>query len=252
MIDLGRMQDVFGRGLLGDDLTAISPYVAKGGAPVDERLAIYLNNTRVLTRAALGDTFPIVRELVGDDFFKGLASEFVRVHPPRSAALLFYGEAFPEFIDGFEPARSLPYLGDMARLEWAIHLAHHAADTESADLGPLHAFPEADLPGVRFQLSPDLGLVRSAWAVGQIRAAHQGEMRFEDVRIDDGPAHLMVRRGPGDVEVSELVAGNWRALQAFKAGETLGSAVAAGANQDFDPGAFLTWFFSSGLITDYT
>lgn len=252
MIDLGRMQDAFGRGLLGDDLSAISPHVAKGGAPVDERLAVYRNNSRVLTRAALGDTFPIVRELVGDDFFKGLANEFVRAHPPRSAALLFYGEELPDFIDGFEPARVVPYLGDMARLEWAIHLAHHAADTTSTDLGGLNALPEADLPGVRFALSPDLSLVRSVWAIDQIRRAHLGEMAFEDVRIDDGPAHVVVRRVRGTVQVTRTAAGDWRALQAFKAGESLGSAVAAGINQDFDPGVFLTWFFSSALITGYS
>ena len=48
-----------------------------------------------------------------------MAGAFARQSPPRSRLLAHYGEGFAEFIERFEPARLVPYLADMARLELA-------------------------------------------------------------------------------------------------------------------------------------
>jgi hypothetical protein len=42
----------------------------------------------------------------------------VRIEPPLSPILLKYGGRFPTFIETFRPTSSLPYLADVARLEW--------------------------------------------------------------------------------------------------------------------------------------
>ncbi len=39
--------------------------------------------------------------------------------------MLYYGEKFPEFIDAFAPARPVPYLAAVARIEMARGLAYH-------------------------------------------------------------------------------------------------------------------------------
>jgi len=77
-------------------------------------------------------------------FFDAVAGHYVRINPPTSPLMMFYGSGFPEFLDGFEPAKQLPYLPDMARLELARRTAYHAADDPVLDPDALSKIaPEA-------------------------------------------------------------------------------------------------------------
>ncbi|MGS0757134.1 HvfC/BufC family peptide modification chaperone, partial [Roseateles sp. GG27B] len=101
------------------------------GSDPSARLAVYRNNVVSSLVDALAETFPVVEQLVGSEFFRAMAVLFVRQAPPRSRVLAHYGQAFPSFIADFEPAQGLPYLADMARLEVARVAAYHAADADS-------------------------------------------------------------------------------------------------------------------------
>ena len=90
---------------------------------------IYRNNVFASLTDALATRFPVC-PLVGDEFFRALAGVFVELSPPRSPVLMFYGDEFATFIDTFPPASSVPYLGDVARLEAGRTHAYHAADGE--------------------------------------------------------------------------------------------------------------------------
>ena len=64
---------------------------------------------------------PMMMRRLGQFVGKGraMAREFVRAHPPSSPLLFLYGQEFPAFMETFEPARSIPYLADVARIERA-------------------------------------------------------------------------------------------------------------------------------------
>src|SRR5262245_61159155 len=65
--------------------------------------------------SALAERFPVVQRLVGEEFFRGMARAYVTQEPPRSPVLIQLGATFPAFVDGFDVAATIPYLGDMAR-----------------------------------------------------------------------------------------------------------------------------------------
>ena len=90
------------------------------------RFAVYRNNVYVSLVDALVAGFPKVHELVGDTFFRAMARDYAAEHPPKTPVLAFYGEDFGAFISGFQPAEGVPYLGDIARLEFARRCALHA------------------------------------------------------------------------------------------------------------------------------
>jgi hypothetical protein len=81
------------------------------------RFAVYRNNVMVSLIDALADSFPVTQALVGEEFFRAMAGVFARAHPPRSPVMAHYGDGFAGFIEDFQPAASLPYLADVARLE---------------------------------------------------------------------------------------------------------------------------------------
>src|SRR5882724_3945962 len=108
------------------------------GAVVDgidaaERLSIYRNTSVSTLTTALRLTYPAVQKLVGDEFFEGAARVFIEGHPALSPWLDQYGQGFCAFLAEFPPASSLPYLPDVAELQWAVSRALHAPDAIPID-----------------------------------------------------------------------------------------------------------------------
>ncbi|MCP3054902.1 DNA-binding domain-containing protein [Aurantimonas marianensis] len=160
--------------------TRQAPLVPKGlttrrGAPDASRFAIYRNNVHVSLVEALGKRFPVTRQLVGDEFFRGMAREFVQAVKPRSPVLLRYGTEFPAFVAAFAPADTVPYLGDVARIEVAVSEAYHAAEAPVLDMAALSALDPERLGDMVIDAHPAARFVRSAFPVGTIWSNHQIE-----------------------------------------------------------------------------
>lgn len=178
------------------------------GADPASRFAVYRNNVQSSLINALGDSYPVVAQLVGEEFFRAMAAIFVQQQPPQSPLMSRYGETFAHFIAAFEPASGVPYLADVARLEHLRTLAYHAADA-------LPVCPEkitaalADaqtLSELRLQLHPSLHLLDSAYAVVAIWGAHQHDASLAGISLDQGQHALILRNGL-DVEVFALEPG---------------------------------------------
>ena len=99
-------------------------------APVSACAAFQVYRDTVLSALAnaLRLTFPTVDRLVGEAFFDQAACAYAREAPPRRARLVAYGETFPVFLEAYAPTQGLVYLGDVARLDWAIAQALLAPD----------------------------------------------------------------------------------------------------------------------------
>src|SRR6204780_5612486 len=84
------------------------------------RGAIYRNTCLSTLVNALRLSFPAVQRLVGAEFFDGSAREFIRRHPPANAWLNDYGAGFGGVLNAFAAAAALPFVADVARLEWSV------------------------------------------------------------------------------------------------------------------------------------
>ena len=90
-----------------------------------------------------------------------MARVFVAETPPRTPILTTYGDEFADFIAAFEPARELPYLADVARLEAARTHAYHAADAVPVDTSQFAALNPDAVSEIRVSLHPSAEIVRS-------------------------------------------------------------------------------------------
>ncbi len=204
------------------------------GATGTERLGIYRRTIASNYRNALGATYPVVRRLVGTPFFHAAVDAFVAAHPSRSGDLNEYGDAFGDFLAGYAPASRLPYLPDVARLEWAIDEANRAADSTRGSgnraeracgvPGRQAAFASSAAcdPSCRLIASP-FPLLR-IWQVNQ--PGHDGEMRVD---FESGPDRLRIRREPDGVAIERIAAGDFAWLSALSARADLAAAIDAGA-----------------------
>jgi hypothetical protein len=216
------------------------------GRPAGKRFDVYRNNVTVSLTDALEAGFPVLRQLLGEDFFRAMAREFLRRHPPESPLLMFYGAGMPAFLAAFPPVREYPYLPDVARLELALRRAYHAADVAPLAPQALAISPDR-LARARLRLAPAVSALASPWPIHAIwRANVEGgpppTMRAEEV---------LVARPALDPRLFPLPAGGAALVDALKAGVTLEAAVEA-AGPGFDFPAALTALVQAGAIVALT
>lgn len=111
--------------------------------------AVYRNTVLKGATDALLANFPTLERLVGTDWLRGAAAIHARRSPPTDARLLHYGADFPGFLDDFEHAREMPYLGDVARLDLLWTHVHCAAEEPVIEMSALAQLSPTDLSSLR-------------------------------------------------------------------------------------------------------
>lgn len=208
-------------------------------AEVAQRFKVYRNNVQHSLTRALAARFAIVEQLVGAAFFTALARAFTANAPPRDPVLLHWGDGFGGFLDQFPPVAHLPYLGDVARLEYARGRACHAADAAPV---PPEALNTPDLQTMRLVLHPSFALFHARMPAVQIWLSHQpgGAQR----PLSPGPDYALIARQPDFTVIVELIdQGTFAVLSALRDGAPLGH-----ASRNADPTPALTLLLRHGLI----
>jgi uncharacterized protein len=235
MPDLLEMQSRFGAELLGH-----------GGAP---GMAVYRGNVFGNWSQALSSAYPIVRKIVGEQFFEGLARAYARGYASASGDLNEYGAQLAEFVATWPHTQDLPYLADVARMEWLAHRAYYAADSVPFDFTKISdSRPEA----LTLRLAPSCALLAAEWPLGRIWMVHQDDYEGEiAVNLNAGPDRILVHRPRWRAQVRSLAMGDYRFLEAASHGKTLGEALEAAAAEDprFDPALALAGWVDAGVIT---
>jgi uncharacterized protein len=233
---------------------ALERWLAGDAAVVDRRLAIYRANMVAAADKALSAAYPVVRQAVGAEFFHALAREFQRGSPSSSGDLAEFGPGFPAFLAVFEHVRSLPWLADLARLEWAVHRAYGAADAPAWDAAALASVEAGQQAAIRFTWSPGMAVVASDFPIVRLWTIHQPDHAGEfGVAWDQAETALVARDG-FVVSVAGCGAADAAFLAAALAGAPLGDA-AAGAlarHPDFDLGALLGRAVAARLVCGFT
>src|SRR5260370_9315263 len=165
---LAMMETSFTDALINADQPIPYGITAHNAAVRTRRVAGYRNNLVVGLGKVLRSRFPVVEKIVGEEFFGAMARVFVMEQPPRSPLLATYGDEFAAFIAAFEPARELPYLADVARLEAARTRAYHAADATPVHVGQLAPLDAYTVGGIRVDKHPSPEIVPSPHPIGTI------------------------------------------------------------------------------------
>lgn len=144
MPDLATFQQDFAAALMADGQPE-PPFRSQS-------FAVYRNTAARGAVEALRAAYPTVDMLVGQDMFTQVALDFRRDHPPMGPVLSDYGSDFAAFLSRQPWTGELPYLADVARLDWLwleSFLAHDAA-----------TLPHSFGSGTRIALHP---AARFAW-----------------------------------------------------------------------------------------
>lgn len=253
--------------MLHDELAQFAHAIVRGEMPspridpayanysAETAIEVYRNNYRGNLHDALAGAYPVIKQLVGDDFFRFLAKRYIEQHPSRSANLHHFGSELADFIATFEPAKELVYLPEVAALEWACHVAYFVEDETTLDINKLAQITPEQYSELVLHTHPSCNIVRSRYPVASIWHAHQpGAPEDFHIDLDGGPGYVLVSRKDDVVLVSELMEAEATWLERTQAGIPLGDANAETLelNPGFDLQATLLKLMAQNVFTTFT
>ena len=233
MPSLEKLQQEICDAICGGDDTRLADIIAGDGMDPGARLRIYRNHAVITLTDALKATYPVICRLVSDGFFAYAAHEFMREHMPEKPSLAEYGGAFPDFLAEFPPCRDLPYLADVARLEWTINEALHAENVAAIARSELSGISATDAPRLVLTLHPSLRFLDSRWPIERIWRANQADGDPDlAIDLDSGGVRLQVHRRGDRVAIKSLTECECAFLRALAGGKSLGDAADAALRID--------------------
>lgn len=215
----------------------------------EERLKIYKDNVSFTLYDTLKSRYPAICKLVDEKFFRYAVQEYIKDNRPKTGNLDDYGENFYEFLADFPPTKNFVYLPDVAKLEWLLHLAYFAADSEPIDKDALAKVPPEQLENIKFSLHPSSYLISSEYPIDKLIEIAEDT----NININERGADILVVRPEYRIETILLVAGEYEFLSAIKNGATLYSAYekAAEKNENFDVGLAIAKFVGNGVFVGF-
>ena len=222
---LRELQTSFANCLFDANAESVLGLIESEGCSASQRMQIYRNNLFISLTDALQAIYPSVHSLVGEGFFKYLADSYIRTHPSQSGNLHEFGQELAVFIGGFKPAATVPYLADVAKLEWAQHFVFHAAEHSPLDLRRLSEVPDEKRTDLRFCFHPASKLISSRYPVLTIWEACRDEHEAaRTISADEEGEQVLIVRHEEKVELHRLAIGEHTFLRALKDSYRLGTA----------------------------
>ncbi len=237
-----------------DTHAGIADEIVDGTLSAQRRIAIYRHNIFTNLSNTLSELYPVVKRIVGEVFFTEAAHTFIAATPSRSGDLHQFGCEFGDFLAGYAHACELPYLPDVARLEWRWHLAFHAADAAPFALSQLATISPESMRDLCFILHPSVSLVSSPYPLLQIWQFNQPDVS-KDMEIDwqISQAYFVIYRPVFDVTIRQLTVAQFTFLAELNAKASLEKAWEAAAQCDaaFDLQGFIADCVQSQVIINF-
>lgn len=242
-------QAKFTTALLNPDIAVPKGLIDPLGRSAGKRFDVYRNNVVASLIDAMETAFPVVQKLIGAENFRKLSSLYVRKHPPDSPLLMFYGAAFPSFLETFEPLAHVPYLADVARLELARRTAYHAADCVPIETETLGRIAPDRLMDIKLTLAPAMQIIQSPYPIVAI-------WNFNMVPGAEKPTAeaqtALITRPELDLKMQSIDMAQSAFLYALRDNKTLEQAFTAGSYTiaDFDLSAAIVMILQMKTIIE--
>ena len=141
----------------------------------------YRANGHALAERTLNAAYPVVAALLGADNFNLLARDLWHRHPPTQGDLACWGGDLATWLSSRESLADVPYLADVARVEWAMHRAATWPDA-TVDTVSFARLTTGDPAELTLALAPGTTVIESGFPLVALITAHRsGEPELSEV-----------------------------------------------------------------------
>jgi hypothetical protein len=247
-------QAAFAAHLCGHDQPELVVTIAGDPRTALQRLQLHRHHVMRSVGAALAATFPTVAAVVGQEFFALLARDFMAGTALEDPVLSRYGEHFPQFLTAKQDMHGLPYLADVARLDWALNVAFHAGLEPRLSAADLAGWPQESLLSLSARLPTGSSLIESAYPLDLIWQASQPGASVGKVDLAAGRVCLAIFRRPDDAAFVVLTPGEAAFIKCLCRGDPLAAAAQYASQEEdhFDLAATFGRMLGLSLLTGGT
>lgn len=234
---------------------AIADVIAPSAISAAGRMEIYHHSTLGNVESAMSLTYPVIQSLVGEQFFSFLIRQFTQQIMPSSPDIDEYGGELAAFLEQFEPAQSLAYLPDTARLEWLHQQIYLAPRAQIIDAQALSAVPQEEYFSLYLHLSPSVRFFSSPHPVDRIWLFNQPDTP-DDMTLnldEEEGGHFMISRPYYKISIERLIQPEKVFLEQFGEGNNLYNAYesATAIDESFDLAHYLQKHIAAGTFSGF-
>jgi hypothetical protein len=205
LLSLRELQLRFAAALFEGSDAIVSPQLADVAPSAGARLGVYRNNLREGFIKTLALEFPVVERLVGEEFFRHTALDFLLQYPSQRGDLTYVGAPFAAWLRTRFGNSDFAWLPDIAELEWALQEVAIAPECRAVPTAALNDVPPHRYQDLIFEANPATRLVESRFPVVRIWQSNQPGAAVESVDLDSGGDHVLVRQRADDMEFVHLL-----------------------------------------------
>ncbi len=248
--DTAAIQHLVQQSLLSEPKQLKLDFVASSFA--QERFAIYRQTLFENLRHALAITFPGIWILLGEECANSVAYAFIKQSSnlPTTGCLDDWGYELVNFFETITELKQLPYLKDVAIVEWYKHQSYIAADTSCVEITELQRFSESEINELQFQFHPSVFLFQSRYPLQHIFNVIE-DLNAPTIDLNLKTTYALILRNEYDVEKIWLQQQQWLFLNALKQGKKLSEVFedVLSIDQDFDLTQMIYFMFEKKLIS---
>lgn len=251
---LVELQDLMTDWILGDnEPSQLEEWVRlPHGTDPEVRLAIYRDGYPARITSSLAEAFPAVANILGDGSLATLTDRFIESGAFSERNLNRIGRCLAEFLESDPLTRDVPFLPDLATLEWANFECFHSETGFDFDPATISDFSLDDWMQSRIIFRPGTAVVTSPWPIHELWMTRELDRNEIDVDLVDRPEQVLVHRVGFAVEVELIDLLEAHALERLLEGLHLGEVMTELSDRGAQPNAvgdFFNRWLSRGLLS---
>lgn len=219
------------------------------------QLSIYRSNINGAHQKVLGQVYPAIFNVLGEDYFNQLCRVYRFEYPSMDADLNHYGEHFSLFLkDQIEQHQELigmEYLADLACLEWSWHASYYAKNDEVFSFEKLALIGAEAQDKIFFKTANSFSLHSTIYPLLDIWDANKNLVdNIQEFHMPDSEIYFCVSRKEFSPIVYLLDYGQYILLKLISDGMSLAQLAELGNEYGFE--SKLMSFIQQGWIADFT
>jgi len=223
----------------------------QGGVSGLERLEVYAQGYIARIHEALNESYKAVEHVLGHEMFVKLTEDYAKRYPSEDYNLSLAGRHLSSFFQDYKTARELPFLGDLASLEWSITEAFHAFEIPAESLEMLGLLSDEEWEKIKIEFQPHVRILNSDWPVWDIWQARKEPVEKIKIDLINRPQQVLIYRKEWQVKCESVNKTQFFLLDGLLQLKTLGEVtekLLENENEPLEVSRYFSHWVQNGLI----